>query len=167
MTKEQYEAWSAPFRKRKSGARLLSGSCRMIAAFSIFSYPCLLAYLAWAGRMREACYCVFVPAVSFAAVSAFRARHNAPRPYEVLDISPLIRKETKGKSFPSRHVFSIFIIGMTFFYIARPAGLFFFSLGIALGYARVVGGVHFPKDVAAGAALGMLCGLLYFALPPA
>jgi len=109
-------------------------------------------------------FCAAIPAVSFAAVSAFRAVYSAKRPYEVLDIQPLIKKETEGKSFPSRHVFSVFIIGMSFFYIAEPMGIAAFVSGTALAYLRVVGGVHFPKDVAAGALFGILCGLPYFFL---
>ena len=35
-------------------------------------------------------------------------------------------------------------------------------VGIAMAYIRVVGGVHFLKDVMAGALLGILCGLTYF-----
>ena len=43
-----------------------------------------------------------------------------------------------------------------------PAGIAIGILGIALAYVRVVGGVHFPKDIAAGALIGILSGILYF-----
>lgn len=110
----------------------------------------------------EMLLCVVVPAVSFVLVSVFRKFYSAPRPYEILDIQPLIKKNTKGKSFPSRHVFSVFMIGMTYFYMYWPAGIAIGILGIALAYVRVVGGVHFPKDIAAGALIGILSGILYF-----
>lgn len=165
MTKEQYERWSSPYRKMRSGARLLSAADKVITMFTFLSYPCLLAYLLAAGRGLDLFHSIFIPAVSFVAVSLFRKLFSAPRPYEILDIQPLILKETRGKSFPSRHVFSIFMVGMTFFYMNRQAGISICALGVLLAYLRVIGGVHFPKDVAAGALLGILCGMLYW-LPP-
>lgn len=158
MTKEQYEKWSKPFRKN-SGAKLLTGADRAITAFIFLSYPALLFFLLWSGKLYQCVFCTMIPAGSFLLISAFRSWHSAPRPYEQLDIQPLMEKETKGKSFPSRHVFSVFIIGMTFFSVYQPAGVAIGVLGILLACIRVVGGVHFPKDVVAGALLGICFGL--------
>ena len=71
-------------------------------------------------------------------------------------------KETKGKSFPSRHVFSIAMIAMTFLRVSLPLAVLFFVLTALLAALRVLGGVHYVRDVAAGAAMGVLCGLLGF-----
>ncbi len=120
MTQQQYEKWSYVFRKEEKRIRFLNRADRMITACVFLSYPGLLLYLFGTKRFFELFFCAAIPAVSFAAVSAFRAVYSAKRPYEVLDIQPLIKKETEGKSFPSRHVFSVFIIGMSFFYIAEP-----------------------------------------------
>ena len=40
-------------------------------------------------------------------------------------------------------------------------------LGAALGCIRVIGGVHFPRDVAVGAAAGVFCGVAGFWVLPA
>ncbi|MCI9415880.1 MAG: phosphatase PAP2 family protein [Eubacterium sp.] len=162
MTKEQYEKWSAPYRRKRNGISILIGIDRAITAVVFVSYPVLLAALMLQKLYGEMLLCVVVPAVSFVLVSVFRKFYSAPRPYEILDIQPLIKKNTKGKSFPSRHVFSVFMIGMTYFYMYWPAGIAIGILGIALAYVRVVGGVHFPKDIAAGALIGILSGILYF-----
>ena len=82
----------------------------------------------------------------------------------MFEIAPLISKETKGKSFPSRHVFSAFMIGMTFLFVIKPFGILILAAGTVMAYIRVVGGVHFPKDTAAGALLGVLCGMCYLFL---
>ena len=74
----------------------------------------------------------------------------------------LLVKETKGKSFPSRHVFSIAMIAMTFLRVSLPLAVLFFVLTALLAALRVLGGVHYVRDVAAGAAMGVLCGLLGF-----
>lgn len=162
MTKEQYEKWSAPYRKSKCRMRILVGIDKILALMIFISYPVLLAYLICTNHISDLYRCILVPGVSFVVVSLFRRIYSAPRPYEQLDIQPLIHKDTVGKSFPSRHVFSIFLIGMTFFYIERPIGIFIGILGIVMAYARVIGGVHYPKDVAAGAAMGILCGLCFY-----
>lgn len=162
MTKEQYEKWSAPYRRGRSGVKFLVRADKVMTAAVFMAYPVLLFYLLYFGKFKQLWYCILIPAVSFIMVSLFRRIYSAPRPYEVLDISPLIPKDTKGKSFPSRHVFSIFIIGMTFFYVMKPVGILIGILGIGMAYVRVVGGVHFPKDVAAGAVIGILCGMFYF-----
>ena len=109
-------------------------------------------------------YALFVPGISFVLVSVFRRILNAPRPYEVFDGVPVIAKDTLGKSFPSRHAFSIFIIGMAFCACcpltwAGPAVL---VLGVALAAIRVIAGVHFPRDVIAGALTGILLGYVGF-----
>ena len=161
MTKEQYERWSAPFRKNAIRIKILKEIDNWITRAVFLAYPALLAYLFLQGNLRQLCFSIGIPGGSFLAVSLFRSIYSAPRPYEVLDICPLIKKTTKGKSFPSRHVFSIFIIGMIFLDWNMWAGIILLILGVLLAYIRVVGGVHFPKDVAAGALLGILCGLFY------
>lgn len=100
-----------------------------------------------------------VPAVSFVLVSVFRKVYNAKRPYEVYDFKPLIEKDTKGKSFPSRHVFSIFVIGSSLLWLYPYAGVLVCVMGCGLAVVRVVTGVHFPKDVVAGAVVGIVCGI--------
>ena len=87
---------------------------------------------------------VAVTAISFILVSIVRRFINSERPYTMYDFKPIIEKNKKGESMPSRHVFSAFIIGMAFLYIG------------------VISGVHFPKDVIVGALVGILCGVVGF-----
>ena len=103
---------------------------------------------------------VFVPAFCFAAVSVIRKLLHFPRPYDLYHFQPVIPREKKGDSFPSRHVFSIFLIATLWFGIFEPVGIFLFAAGIILALIRVFGGVHFPKDVLCGAAIGIICGIL-------
>lgn len=161
MTKQQYEHWSSPYRNTK-GKKIIITADKWMTGIVFLAYPILLGYLLFTGNNQKLMQTILVPAVSFVIVSVFRRCYTAPRPYELLDIEPLIEKDTKGRSFPSRHVFSIFIIGMTFFYIAKPIGIVIGIMGIAMAYIRVVGGVHFPKDVVAGAVTGILCGMMYY-----
>ena len=93
-------------------------------------------------------------------VSLFRKKFNAPRPYEKWQVKPLIPKDTKGNSFPSRHVFSIYIIAMAAWYVWMPLGVILCVAGGFLAAARVSGRVHFVKDVLAGYSAGVLMGII-------
>lgn len=105
---------------------------------------------------------ILTPSISFVIVSLFRRYVNAPRPYEVTNKTPLIQKDIQGKSFPSRHVFSAFVIATTLYFIYSPLGLVLMLAGCILAVLRVIGGVHFPRDVIAGALIGILSGILGF-----
>lgn len=173
MRKETYQSITGFFRSNPARARLVIGANKAITYAIYLAYPCLLAWLLLhngiealrAGAFDPLLWKAFlVPAVSFVAVSLFRKALNAPRPYEVFGLPPVINKSTKGKSFPSRHAFSIFVIGMAFL-AACPlpwAGWLILALGICLATVRVLAGVHFPRDVVAGALIGIGCGVLGF-----
>ena len=103
---------------------------------------------------------LIAPGISFVLLSVFRGYNNAPRPYQEFDIEPIIVKGTQGKSFPSRHVFSAFLISMTLYYISVPIGISLMLIGSAIATIRVIGGVHFPRDVIAGALMGILFGII-------
>lgn len=160
MTAETYRRISAPFRTegRSKALRLVN---TILTRACYVAYPLLLLWLGVTGdgRLLRA---LLVPAVSFVALSVFRHVVNAPRPYQVLDIQPIIRKNTQGFSFPSRHVFSCFVIAMTFLWVLPPVGAALLCFGVLLALCRVVGGVHWPRDVIVGAAVGVLSGLVGF-----
>lgn len=108
---------------------------------------------------------LLISGISFILLSIFRYYKNDPRPYEVFDIVPIIHKDTKGKSFPSRHVFSVFVIAMIIYYITKPIGISLMLIGLIISVVRVLGGVHFPKDVIAGAIVGILSSIIGWNLP--
>jgi membrane-associated phospholipid phosphatase len=107
---------------------------------------------------------ILVPAISFLIVSVFRYTIDAPRPYVLYTFNPIVKKDKKGQSMPSRHVFSTFVIGMSAWYVCPVAGILIFIAGIFMCVGRVVAGVHFPKDVIAGALIGIISGLIGFYL---
>lgn len=133
----------------------------LTTAIYIF-YPAMIGYLAITTplyRWIEILPYVAVPGISFILVSVFRSRFNAPRPYEMPGAGePIIKKDSPGKSFPSRHIFSVFIIGITAFVIRPWIGVAIAIAGVLLALCRVLGGVHFPRDVVAGAVSGIVMG---------
>lgn len=105
---------------------------------------------------------ILVPAFGFVLLTLLRKWINQPRPYETWEIVPLLDKDSSGNSMPSRHVFSATIISMACLHANLPVGLMLLVLSAFLGLVRVLGGVHYPKDVLVGYACGLLLGILFF-----
>ena len=105
---------------------------------------------------------LFIPATGFVILSFLRKKINAPRPYEEWDIKPLLDRDSPGQSMPSRHVFSATIISMACLHASLSVGVILLVLSALLGLVRVLGGVHFPKDVVVGYICGLAWGVIFF-----
>ena len=134
---------------------------RIVTMAVYLVYPALLIYL-FIHERGEFLPAVLIPGISFILLSIWRDRMNRPRPYEVFGMKPVISKETKGHSFPSRHIFCMFLIAVTVFRYVPLPGIIIGVAGAALAVTRVLGGVHFVKDVVAGALIGAGCGIVGF-----
>ena len=159
MTKEQYIKITEPLRKNPVRAKQVKNLNHILTGFVFCMYPLYLLKLL-TERNTWFIRALLVPAVSFVCLSVVRKIINVPRPYEKFDIPPVLEKDTTGKSFPSRHVFSVFMIAMTVFYEHPGAGILLGIIGLLLGIVRVAVGVHEPKDIVAGAIAGIACGLI-------
>lgn len=121
-------------------------------------YPLFLLFLVIKGDgyfIRSVLTC----GISFVLVSILRSRLNAKRPYEVYGIAAAMKKDKKGCSMPSRHVFSASIISVSIFFVCPLLSLVCAVLSVIIALLRVVLGVHFIRDVAAGALIGVGLGL--------
>lgn len=158
MTREQYLQTMNAIRKTKYGIMLIKWSGKGITYLTALIYLLCIGFLLWQRDLRVVPF-VMAPAVSFVFVSIFRTKYAAQRPYEKYDFVPLLPKDTKAKSFPSRHVFSIFVIATVIVFVQPACGSVLLCLGVVLAVLRVVMGVHFPRDVIAGAVIGIVCGI--------
>lgn len=160
MTKRTYDKIESFFKRHRFWYKLLKFAYTYIPLLIFFSYPIVLVWqLIQTGiTSRTFLKILIVPAVIFAFVTVFRKAVNFKRPYEKLDINPLIKKDKQGQSFPSRHSASIFIITMSFIYINVYLGIAAMILGIILCITRVLGGVHYIRDVMAGALFSIIVG---------
>lgn len=163
MSEDFYRNITESVRRIRHGVRLLCIMDRLITFACAGSYGLLLIYeffnAPW--LLPET---VVVPAAGFVLLTVIRAAINSPRPYEVFGTEPVIPKETVGHGFPSRHVFSIFVIGCTYYRLDHATGAVFFLLGAILAALRVAGGVHFIKDVTVAAVAGVIYSLIGYAI---
>ena len=114
------------------------------------------------GLAKQVGIYLFIPASGFVILSLFRKKINAPRPYEVWEIIPLLDRDSPGQSMPSRHVFSATIISMASFHASLSLGVILLVLSAFLGLVRVLGGVHYPKDVVVGHICALVWGMIFF-----
>ena len=162
MTASLYARLSAPFRPYAGAIRAVN---RLLTLSVYIAYPALLLFLLLT-RDPRLLRAVITPGVAFVALTLLRKWCNAPRPYEVLDIIPLIPKDTRGNSFPSRHVFSAAMIAVTYWYVLPAFAPAMLAVTGLLAVIRVAGGVHFIRDVAAGAAFAAAAGAIGYCLVP-
>ena len=166
---KNYQEW---YDKRKSSLlqhpqllQLMRVFNRMMTVLMPLAYLTLLgtAFMNEGLRQELAAY-IMVPAFGFVLLTLVRKWINQPRPYETWGIVPLLDKDSSGNSMPSRHVFSATIISMACVHANLLAGLILLVLSALLGLVRVLGGVHYPKDVLVGYACGLLWGIIFFIL---
>ena len=143
MNLEQYTKINNFFIRHSTAFSLLLTANRLLTACGFLLYPLLLLCLLTKKNIAMLISFIAIPALCFLAVTIFRKVVNK-----------------KGQSFPSRHVFSIFLIATLWFCFWKPVGIFLFIAGVFLAIVRVIGGVHFVTDVCAGALLGVLAGLI-------
>ena len=161
MTKETYIQMTQPFREHLGMAKGIHMANKICTMSMYVSYPLLVCYL-FLNQDKNALAALLVPAIGFVTLTLFRACINRPRPYETFATPPVIPKDTRGKSFPSRHVFSAMVIAMTFLLVSpwQLIGILFIILTVLLGVVRVLSGVHYISDVVAGAAYALVVAVI-------
>ena len=160
---EWYDHIAGNIKNRPFLLSLLRTFNRFMTAVMPIIYLTLLAttYLQQ-GLGKQVGIYLFIPASGFVILSFLRKKINAPRPYEGWDINSLLDRDSPGQSMPSRHVFSATIISMVCLHASLSVGLILLILSAILGLVRVLGGVHYPKDVLIGYACGLVWGVLFF-----
>lgn len=88
-----------------------------------------------------------------------KAATDRPRPFETLPAADPLLGATVGQSLPSGHAATSFAGAVVLAYLWRRGTPYFFLLATAIAFSRVYVGVHYPTDVLAGAALGVVVGL--------
>ncbi len=163
MKKDDYVKLSAWVRQFKHGERIVQYGNIILTRIVYIAFLALLFLLA-VNRDTRVIRIVLTTGISFVMVSVFRHFLNSPRPYTKYKFDPIVKKNKVGESMPSRHVFSVFVIGMSFFYVSPILGILIFVIGVLMCIGRVLAGVHFPSDVIVGALIGIMSGLIGFYL---
>ena len=128
--------------------------------WGVFAWACPLLVLA--PRLLTAALCA--GAIAGVTSRVLKLSLEMPRPASVLDPSSfyILGKPLTSLSMPSGHTLTAFAILSAFYFALpprrRPAFLWLFVVATLAGIARIAVGAHWPADVCAGAAIGMLSG---------
>ena len=169
MTPERYQTLLHWLEARPALKKTVIALNHWLPAVPFVSYPVLLVLLnlqwfrllgtaAALDFMQLIARAILVPAFVFLGGTLLRAKLNFPRPYEQPGFTPLVEKETVGHSFPSRHALSAAVLAAVWLYFYPAAGVCMTVVALLICVLRVIAGVHFIRDVAAGAVLGFALG---------
>ncbi len=161
MYKERFNKTKEFILKKRYRLIIFTIVYKYLPIVNIVAYPLLLLYLLFT-KDERLLKCILIPLFMFVTLSGARYIINLERPYEKYDIEPIFFKNKKGRSFPSRHTGSAVMIALVFWYICPPLGACLFVVALLIGVSRVVGGVHFPRDVLCGAVYALVCGGFLF-----
>jgi membrane-associated phospholipid phosphatase len=150
------------FRKHLKVYKIFFATYHFLPVLTVLLYIDLIALSVNYWDLKTILKIILVPAVTFLAVTLLRKVIDTPRPYTKYNITPLIQKEKKGESMPSRHTASITIIAFAWLYVSVPFGIVMLLLSLLMGVLRVLGGVHFIKDVCAAYLIAAFAGILGF-----
>ncbi len=84
------------------------------------------------------------------------------RPFVENHVNLLFDYNQSAASFPSGHAAFYFAIATVVYLYSKKAGVFFFIASFLISLARVFSGIHWPSDILAGVAVGVLSGFLLF-----
>ena len=103
---------------------------------------------------------IFVLFLAFIIIYSLKYLINEPRPYLVLDNVHLLCYKGNEPSFPSGHTTLAFTLATSLLFYSKKIGILLLIWAIFVAYSRVYVGVHYPFDVFAGIAIGIVCGYL-------
>lgn len=124
----------------------------------------LALFLPWVGRRPDVAWKLVLAAIfATLATHGLKPLFLSPRPPAVLDAAlfHVIGPAHRQGSFPSGHTMAAFAYAgvMALAVRARWLGAVAVAIALVVGVSRMAVGVHWPIDVAAGAALGWLCAV--------
>ena len=166
MKEQQYKQLNSYMSETKSRSNTIKALHDILPVIMMVFYPLQLLYLLVTDGYKNEVFLktALVPLGVLIIVSVMRYIINTKRPYEKYNYTPVVKKDTKGKSFPSRHTASAFIIAMVFLYIDTTLGVIMLVLATIIAITRVLSGVHFIHDVIGGALISIITGILCFFL---
>ena len=165
MTEVQFIKITSFFRKNKFRENSLKFFCTFTPLLVAFIYAITIIFLI-INKDKNLNLFLFVPASNFLFISVMRKLLNKSRPYDLFNHTPIVKySKGKGKSFPSRHTSSAFVIAISYFYINYIyIGLFMLAVACIVGLSRIIAGVHFPRDIIAAALISIIWAIAGFSI---
>lgn len=163
MNRNKYEKITSFFKNNKAANTALKIIYKYLPLLIFILYPIGIVWVFF--KQNEIFFqFVLVPLGVFLMVTALRKLINEQRPYEKYGIEPVFAKNTKGKSMPSRHTASAFIISIAMLRINPYLGIGFLVVSFVIMFSRVLAGVHYIRDVFVGMTISIVIGYVFLFL---
>lgn len=163
MSRNKYEKITCFFKNNKAANTALKIIYKYLPLLIFILYPIGIVWVFF--KQSEIFFqFVLVPLGVFLMVTALRKLINEQRPYERYRIEPVFAKNTKGKSMPSRHTASAFIISMAMLRVNLYLGIGFLVVSFVIMISRVLAGVHYIRDVFVGMTMSIVIGYVFLFL---
>ncbi|MDZ4296024.1 MAG: phosphatase PAP2 family protein, partial [Patescibacteria group bacterium] len=134
-----------PFTVLRPQRQNASGNTGAQPSARVFTYPLLALAAAVIARLG--------------VTQLIRHFYFRPRPFAVLDdLTPLFYHPATA-TFPSGHASFFFALATIIFLWNRKVGIVYFLFAAAISLSRVIAGIHWPVDIAAGAVVGIGTGI--------
>lgn len=95
-------------------------------------------------------------------VTLIKVFTDRARPFNLLRETRVIGWRVPSLSFPSGHTaqtFFVMTVAINYFQLPLIVAIGLYGIGLLVGFTRIYLGVHYPRDVIAGAILGLVWGL--------
>lgn len=133
------------------------------AGYLLYAIVLVVAGMWFLGRSREerganrrlVLEAVFSALVGLVVITVIQRFYHHPRPFANRGDVYLLIPHTADPSFPSEHVTVAAALAGSMIWNRRWIGAPLILAALALGFARVFAGIHYPADVAAAFALGL------------
>lgn len=102
---------------------------------------------------------IFHPLIAFILVTILRKIINRKRPYERMNITPLVHHK-QGESFPSRHTVSAFAIAFACLKVNTYLGIIMLIIACIIACSRILCGVHYISDVISAIAIAYIISFI-------
>ena len=152
------------YESRPQAKRVVVLLNRILPYLFALAYALLWVYAYDTVEQREQVTLFFSPVLSLVTVTAMQLFSERPRPYEETgaNVTPMVEKNAKGNSFPSRHIACAVAVAMAFIAHLPLVGALLLLLSALLAYTRFTVGVHYISDLLVGGVVGLFFGVLPF-----
>jgi membrane-associated phospholipid phosphatase len=102
-------------------------------------------------------------------VTIIKALTDRARPFNLLRETRVVGLRERGLSFPSGHTAQTFFwvtLAVTHFKLPLAVAIGLYAIAILVGFTRVYLGMHYPRDVLAGAILALIWGSMGVLVAP-
>jgi len=129
----------------------------------VAQYVIILPVIAYLGlvyyqrrQLKELLLFSFISAVfALILIKVGAALHSDPRPFIRDGVTPYF-KGSNDNGFPSDHTALSSLVAFIVFRYNKPAGIALFLIALAIGAARVIGGVHHGQDIVGAMAMTLV-----------